>query len=239
MDRDQGLSPLPKLHESSQCRMVPKARPPEHKPGGGIIPGACQLWQCTRLAVHALARRQWHGGRALGRLRGRHGHSRDHRWRTRTPADLPDGSLVGSRGPCAIFQGRRGRAKQSRPACFAFARANGARQAAQVDTAWRVCWRRCAARPLAVVSPARRDLYARVHYRTSSRGFRVGRGIRVSRGGCLCGLWPDIRCRDRVLSIRSSQSVPWRLPSEAFLASHPACSTGAVACSSPAGWRLR
>ena len=125
MDRDQGLSPLPKLHESSQCRMVPKARPPEHKPGGGIIPGACQLWQCTRLAVHALARRQWHGGRALGRLRGRHGHSRDHRWRTRTPADLPDGSLVGSRGPCAIFQGRRGRAKQSRPACFAFARANG------------------------------------------------------------------------------------------------------------------
>ena len=106
-----------------------------------------------------------------------------------------------------------------------------ARQAAQVDTAWRVCWRRCAARPLAVVSPARRDLYARVHYRTSSRGFRVGRGIRVSRGGCLCGLWPDIRCRDRVLSIRSSQSVPWRLPSEAFLASHPACSTGAIACS--------
>lgn len=129
MDRDQGLSPLPKLHESSQCRMVPKARPPEHKPGGGIIPGACQLWQCTRLAIHALARRQWHGGRALGRLRGRHGHSRDHRWRTRTPAELPDRSLVGSRGPCAIFQGRRGRAKQSRPACFAFARANGARQA--------------------------------------------------------------------------------------------------------------
>lgn len=149
---------------------------------------------------------------------------------------FPTGAWLDLAGPALYSRGAVGERNKADPPVSPLRAPTGPDK---LDTAWRVCWRRCAARPLAVVSPARRDLYARVHYRTSSRGFWVGRGIRVSRGGCLCGLWPDIRCRDRVLSIRSSQSVPWRLPSEAFLASHPACSTGAVACSSPAGWRLR